>query len=176
MKEVASPEGIAVLVWTVVQEMVIHIQKQFSWHGWPSSRKVYLYRNPRQRRWSWNTLLLSGNLHGGYKRRILIGELYNTFTMSHKLSPCRVPCRIAFSNFGEWKTRLWPMTSSVALCWLDGHEFEEAPGVGDIQGSLVCCSPWGHKELDMTEWLNWTDDSLWFLMNLSPWILMVLSN
>ena len=38
--------------------------------------------------------------------------------------------------------------------WLNGHEFEQAPGVGD--GSLVCCSPWGHKELDTTEWLNWT--------------------
>ena len=33
----------------------------------------------------------------------------------------------------------------------DGHEFEQAPGVGDGQGRLVCCSPWGHKELDMTE-------------------------
>ena len=33
----------------------------------------------------------------------------------------------------------------------DGHEFEEAPGVGDGHGSLVCCSPWGRKELDMTE-------------------------
>ena len=32
-----------------------------------------------------------------------------------------------------------------------GHEFEEALGVGDGQGSLVCCSPWGHKESDMTE-------------------------
>ena len=32
-----------------------------------------------------------------------------------------------------------------------GHEFEQAPGVGDGQGSLACCSPWGHKELDMTE-------------------------
>ena len=41
--------------------------------------------------------------------------------------------------------------------WLDGHEFEQAPGVGDGQGSLVCCSPRGHKESDMTEWLNWTD-------------------
>ena len=41
--------------------------------------------------------------------------------------------------------------------WLDGPEFEEARGVGNGQGSLVCCSPWGHKELDMTEWLNWTD-------------------
>ena len=34
---------------------------------------------------------------------------------------------------------------------LNGHEFEQAPGVGDGQGSLVCCNPWGHKELDMTE-------------------------
>ena len=40
---------------------------------------------------------------------------------------------------------------------IDGHEFEQAPGVGDGQGSLACCSPWGHKELDMTEQLNWTD-------------------
>ena len=39
--------------------------------------------------------------------------------------------------------------------WLNGHEFEWAPGVGDGQGSLVCCSPWGHKELDTTQWLNW---------------------
>ena len=37
---------------------------------------------------------------------------------------------------------------------LNGHEFEEAPGVGDGQGSLACCSPWCHKELDMTEQLN----------------------
>ena len=34
---------------------------------------------------------------------------------------------------------------------LDGYEFEQAPGVGDGQGSLVCCSPWGLKKLDMTE-------------------------
>jgi len=40
---------------------------------------------------------------------------------------------------------------------LDGHEFQQAPGVGDGQASLVCCSPWGHKESDTTEWLNWTD-------------------
>ena len=34
---------------------------------------------------------------------------------------------------------------------LDGREFEKAPGVGDGQGSLACCSPWGHKESYMTE-------------------------
>ena len=46
--------------------------------------------------------------------------------------------------------------------WLDGitdsvHESEWAPGVGDGQGGLACCSPWGRKESDTTEWLNWTE-------------------
>ena len=45
--------------------------------------------------------------------------------------------------------------------WLDGHEFEQAPGVGDGQGSLACCSPWGHKELDKTEQLKWTEWYQW---------------
>ena len=40
---------------------------------------------------------------------------------------------------------------------LDGHEFEETPGVGDGQGGLACCSPWSCKESDMTERLNWTE-------------------
>jgi len=35
--------------------------------------------------------------------------------------------------------------------WLNGHEFEQTPGDGEGQGSLACCSPWGHKESDMTE-------------------------
>ena len=41
---------------------------------------------------------------------------------------------------------------------LDGHEFEQAPGVGDGQGGLVCCSAWGRKESDTTKWLNWTPE------------------
>ena len=44
--------------------------------------------------------------------------------------------------------------------WVNGYEFEQAPGVGDGQGSLACCSPWGWKKSDMTEWLNWTDASV----------------
>ena len=39
-------------------------------------------------------------------------------------------------------------------CQLNEHEFEQAPRVGDGQGSLACCSAWGRKELDMTEPLN----------------------
>ena len=38
--------------------------------------------------------------------------------------------------------------------WFNGHEFEQAPGDGEGQGSLACCRTWGHKELDTTEWLN----------------------
>ena len=37
------------------------------------------------------------------------------------------------------------------MTWLDGHEFEQAPGVGDGQGCLLCCRPGGLKELDMTK-------------------------
>jgi len=40
---------------------------------------------------------------------------------------------------------------------LDGCEFEWTLGVGDGQGGLACCDSWGHKELDTTEWLNWTE-------------------
>ena len=46
------------------------------------------------------------------------------------------------------------MTEDQTAGWhhrLDGHEFEQAPGVGDGQGSLKCSSTWGHKELDTTE-------------------------
>ena len=49
------------------------------------------------------------------------------------------------------------MTEDEMVGWHhrpSGHEFEQTPGDGEGQGSLVCCSPWGHKELDTTEQLN----------------------
>ena len=58
----------------------------------------------------------------------------------------------------DWKQEK-QTTEKEMIGWhhqLDRHEFEQALGVGDGQGSLECCSPWGGKELDMTEWLNWT--------------------
>ena len=58
----------------------------------------------------------------------------------------------------DWRQEKKGMTKDEMVAWhhwLDGHEFEQAPGVGDGQGSLVCCSPWGCKELVMTERLNW---------------------
>ena len=52
------------------------------------------------------------------------------------------------------------MTEDEMAGWhhqLDGREFEWTPGDGDGQGGLACCDSWGRKELDMTEWLNWTE-------------------
>ena len=52
------------------------------------------------------------------------------------------------------------MTEDEMVGWhhrLNGHEFEQALGVGDGQGGLVCCSPRGCKESDMTEQLNLTE-------------------
>ena len=49
------------------------------------------------------------------------------------------------------------MTEDEKVGWhhrLDVHAFEHAPEIGDGQGSLACCKPWGRKELDMTERLN----------------------
>ena len=46
------------------------------------------------------------------------------------------------------------MTEDEMVGWhhqLDGHEFEQAPGIGDEQGILVCCDSWGREELNMTE-------------------------
>ena len=60
--------------------------------------------------------------------------------------------------------------------WLNGHEFGYTPGDGDGQGSLACCSPWGCKESDMTEQLNWTElPKLAFLYFLPWWIVSQLS-
>ena len=49
------------------------------------------------------------------------------------------------------------MTEDEMVGWhhrFNGHEFEKPPGDSEGQGSLACCNPWGHRELDMTEGLN----------------------
>ena len=59
----------------------------------------------------------------------------------------------------DWRREKKGTTEDEMVGWhhqLDGHEFEPASGVDDGQGSLSCCSPWGHKESDTTEQLSWT--------------------
>ena len=60
----------------------------------------------------------------------------------------------------DWGQEEKGMTEAEMVAWhycLNAHEFEWTPGFGDGQGGLSCCSTWGHKELDMTEQLNWTE-------------------
>ena len=60
----------------------------------------------------------------------------------------------------DWRQEEKGMTEDEMVGWhhqVNGLEFELAPGIGVGHGGLACCSPWGHKELDMTEWLNWTE-------------------
>ena len=54
------------------------------------------------------------------------------------------------------------MENEIVGCyhWLNGHEFGQAPGDGEGQGNLVCCSPWGHRESDTTEQLNNSNSGL----------------
>ena len=57
----------------------------------------------------------------------------------------------------DWRQEEKGTTEDEMAGWhhlLNEREFEQAPGVGDGQGSLVCCSPWACKELDMTDWLT----------------------
>ena len=59
----------------------------------------------------------------------------------------------------DWRREEKGMTEDEMVGWhhwLNEHEFEFL-GVGDGQGGLPCCSPWGYKELGTTEWLNWTE-------------------
>ena len=65
----------------------------------------------------------------------------------------------------DWRQEEKGLTENEIVGWhhrFDGHEIEQALGVGDEQESLACCGPWGRKESDMTEWLNWTR-SIWLI-------------
>ena len=92
-------------------------------------------------------------------RHLLISWLQSTSTVifePKKIKPVTVS--IFFPIYLPWKGT----TEDEMIGWHHrlnghGHEFEQAPGVGDGQGSLVCCSPWGRKKSDMTEWVNWTE-------------------
>ena len=60
----------------------------------------------------------------------------------------------------DWRQEEKGTTEGEMVGWhhrLNAHEFEQALGVGDGQGSLACCSSWGRKGSDMTEQLNWTE-------------------
>ena len=70
----------------------------------------------------------------------------------------------------DWRQEEKGMTEDEMVGWHhwhNGHEFEQAPGVGDEQGSLACCSPWSHKEIRLSDWTDW------FMSEESPFIVFL---
>ena len=88
-----------------------------------------------------------------YPRILNIVSIHSVCNSLH----LQTPNSQSISAPSPWQPQLWSICLWVCFCFVstfNGHEFEQALGDGEGWGSLVCYSPWGHKELDTTEWLN----------------------
>ena len=114
---------------------------------------------------SWESLRLQGDPTSPFWRRSALGFLWNEWCWSWNSSNLATSCE----ELTHWK-RLWCWedwgqekkgTTDDEMAgwhhWLNGCKSEWTLGVGDGQGGLACCNSWGCKELDTTEWLNWTE-------------------
>ena len=104
----------------------------------------------------------------GNQTWILI-ERTDAETEAPKIWPPDVKNCLIWKDFDagkDWRQEEKGMTEDEIIGWhhqIDGHEFEQGPGVGDGQVSLACCSSWV-AEWETTEWLNWTDAFLALLI------------
>ena len=115
---------------------------------------------------SWESLILQGDptIHpkGWIQAWIVIGRI-DVEAETLVLWPPDVKNWLIWKDPDAGKDWRWEeegMTEDEMVGWhhrLNGHEFEQAMGVGDGQGGLACCSSWGHKESDITERLNWSE-------------------
>ena len=110
------------------------------------------------------------SVHGIFQARVLEwGAIAFSGISEEKITNCACMWNALDSDAGrDWGQEEKGTTEDETAGWhhwLDGRESEWTPGVGDGQGSLVCCNSWGLKESDMTERLNWTGR---LLLNKSP--------
>ena len=102
-------------------------------------------------------------------------SILKEISLEHSLEGLRLKLKVQYFDYLMWKTdSIWKdpdsgkdwrwekkgTTKDVIsgwYHWLNGHEFEYAPGVGNGQGSLACCSSWDRKESDTSDRLNWTE-------------------
>ena len=103
------------------------------------------------------------------RSHVQVKRLWLSLTPHHLLR--RMPCHqevasITVLNKSDtyWRLLLLTCLSGFSRSW--GHAFEWTPGVGDGQGGLVCCSPWGHKGSDKIEQLNWMN---WVTQATTAW-------
>ena len=114
---------------------------------------------------SWESLGLQGDPTSPFWRRSVLGVHWGTDVEAETpiLWPPDAKSWLIWEDPDagkDWGQEKKGMTEDEMVGWhhrLNGYEFGWTLGVGDGQGGLACCSSWGHKELDMTEWLNWTE-------------------
>ena len=114
---------------------------------------------------SWESLGMQGDPTSPFWRRSALGFLWKEYAKAETLVlwPPRAKSWLIGkdSDAGrDWGQEEKGMTEDEMAGWhhrLNGCESEWTLGVGDGQRGLACCNSWGRKELDTTEWLNWTE-------------------
>ena len=127
-------------------------------------KKTEHWRTDSFELWCWRRLLESLRLQGdkpvnpkGNQSWIFIGRTYaeaETQYFVHLMQRAGTLEKTLLGKIEGRRRRGWQNEMVGWHHWLNGHEFEQAPGDGEGQGSLACCSPWGHKESDTSEWLH----------------------
>ena len=114
---------------------------------------------------SWESLGLQGDPTSPFWRRSALGFLWKEWCESWNSSTLATSAKSWLIGKESDAGRDWGQeengTTEDEMAgwhhWLDGHESEWTPGVGDGQGGLACCNSWGRKESDTTERLNWAE-------------------
>ena len=100
----------------------------------PKGNQPWIFTEIQDRYWGWSSSTLFGHLmwcSDSLEKTLMLGKIEGRRRRGQQRTQC------------------------LDGITVNGHEFEQAPGDGEGQESLACCSPWGRKEQDMTEWLNW---------------------
>ena len=109
--------------------------------------------------WRWRRLLRVP-WSAGRSNQLILKEISPEYPLEGLMLKLKLQYFGKDPDVGEdWRREEKGMTEDEMIGWhhwLNGHEFEQTPGAGEGQGSLVCCNSWGCKQSDVTEWLNWT--------------------
>ena len=122
---------------------------------------------------SWESLGLQGDQTSRFERKSILNIYWKGWCWiwsSNTWPPDVKRCLRKDSDAGnDWREEKGTTEDKMVgwQHWLNGHKFEQALGDGEWQESLACCSLWGHKELDTTEWLN--NKSIMIIVKVIGW-------
>ena len=143
-----------------VQNISFNWRKKLIWLSWGHLSTEVAFKNPNLHNVAKLTVVKGIRYPKGNQSWMFIGR-----TDAEAEAPILWPCDEKNWLLGkdpdarkDWRQEEKGTTEDEMAGWHhrpDGQEFEQTPGVGDGQGSLACCSPWGRKESDTTERLNW---------------------